>query len=299
MGTVLGPRVVPATHERRTTVFNDSEIVSGAPPASYTNVTPKGKFFPRGMRGMIEEIQVYCNRRVAAPMTILYSPHPGLGPFGEIEVTAAVGWSWVSVAVEEMWDYDSLFLWTYIGSANLQFAYDEEKPYDGHQRGVDIDTWSDLDNRLFIRVVMAGETAGDVPISGIVNNIPIPNTSSQEIDSGHALPADTELSSIRAYGAGYCDYIEARVDAAVDSQLTYVRVYTDGVLAMEESFTDLFTYGHAPTTPTVSLSAFGEDDFCCMLIHKRFEFKWLFRFSWYNLPSPQTVSVDAHLTKMK
>lgn len=285
--------------ERRSLAWNDNGIEDGQdPPAFYTDVIYKGKFFPRGMRGMIEEIQIYCRNAGVDRITLYYSPHPCLGPVNSVDITTLDTWSWQGGAIEQMWDYDSLYIWVYEVFPGVDWAYDTEQPYDGHEADYPWTTWAALDIRPFIRVVYTGQTPGDVPVSGIINNIPIPSTSSQSHTFEYALPADNEIAIIAWDAAGYCDYIEFRVEAAVNSHLTYIRIYTDQLLAMEQQFIELNARGHTADTPTVGLPAYLVDGLCVMLIHKRFEFRRNISLRAYNLPNAQTVTISGHPTFM-
>jgi len=174
--------------ERRSLVWNDNDIEDGeAPPAFYSGTPYVGKFFPRGCRGMIEQIQIYCRDAGVDRITLRYSPHPCLGPLGEVTITPLAGWSWVSADVEEMWNYDSLFIWVLECVAGADHAYDTVEPYDGHVSGDTGVTWADLARRPFIRVVYAGETPGDVPVSGTINVVEIPSVASESVP---ALPVN-------------------------------------------------------------------------------------------------------------
>jgi hypothetical protein len=177
---VGGQNSQDSTLERRSLVWNDNDVVApAAPPAFYTGEVFKGKFFTRGCRGMMEQLQIYCRRTAAGTLTLRYSPHPCLGPVGTVVVVPGAAWAWVPVPIEEMWDYDSLFVWVYECSPDVSWAFDAVLPYDGHE-SLDLGaTWADLDIRPFIRAVYAGETPGDVPVSGIVNTVKIPSTGSQ------------------------------------------------------------------------------------------------------------------------
>jgi len=163
--------------ERRSLIWNDDGILDGAVPgAFYTGDDFKAKFFTRGCRGKIEQIQVYCTGNAAAQIHIQYSPHPCIGHFREGVLTPAAGWAWQALNIEEMWNYDSLFIWVQRCDFGVSYAYDAVQPYDGHSSDVDGDQWSDQAIRLFIRVIYTGETPGDVPVSGIINVVRIPNS---------------------------------------------------------------------------------------------------------------------------
>ncbi|GAH63757.1 unnamed protein product, partial [marine sediment metagenome] len=81
--------------ERRSTIWNDDGIVAPTiPDAFYEAAIYKGKFFTRGCRGMIEQIQLYCIGDAADTITIRYSPHPCLGPINEVTIVPAAAWAW-------------------------------------------------------------------------------------------------------------------------------------------------------------------------------------------------------------
>ena len=160
---------------------------------------------------MIEEIQVYCRLTGAAPAIVLrFSPHPCLGPLYTVTIVPGAAWGWVGVAFEEMWNYDSLFIWIH-SITNAEWGYDEAQPYDGH---VSLDTgatWADWAARPFIRAVYTGETPGDVPVSGIINNIPIPAKASvNEEATGVVAQSGVNTYVVEVEGAG--TLVEARVE---------------------------------------------------------------------------------------
>lgn len=278
--------------ERRSLVWNDNDVEApDDPPAFYTCATYRGKFFPRGCRGMIEEIQIYCRDAGQDLLTLRYSPHPCLGPFGEVDITPLAGWSWVAAAVEEMWNYDSLFIWIYECEAGTDWAYDNALPYDGHRSTDAGETWSDLAIRPFIRVVYTGETPGDVPISGIINNIRIPNVSSL-FRSGDAVPvpalALTDLL-VPYDGAGELPYLIMTVRAAAQSHQTAFYVICDGAAAFNMSPIQLNARGVVAGTPGVSLTQYGVAGQCTMVFTFGFEFRRELRIAGYNALAPQTM----------
>ncbi|GAI88892.1 unnamed protein product, partial [marine sediment metagenome] len=131
--------------ERRSRIWNDDGILDGVVPDNiYEAEEYKGKFFTRGCRGMLEQLQLYCTGDGVDRMVLRYSPHPGIGPFGEVWIRPAAGWAWQDFVVEEMWNYDSLFVWVHEAIANVDWAYDTELPYDGHESADTGATWADL-----------------------------------------------------------------------------------------------------------------------------------------------------------
>ena len=166
--------------ERRSLVWNDDAVVDRTLyPILASDEAYRGKFFTRGCRGKIEALQMFCRRTGILPTIILrFSAHPCIGPFHTVTIIPGAPWAWVGAAFEEMWNYDSLFIWVH-SVTNAEWGYDAAEPYDGHESADAGATWADTATRPFIRVVYTGETPGDVPVSGTVNVIEIPSIASQ------------------------------------------------------------------------------------------------------------------------
>jgi len=297
---VMGSGARDTVRERRSTIENNDGVVDRTTyPIQYSSETYKGKFFTRGCRGMLESIQVYCDGDAADTLTLRYSPHPCIGPIGAVSIIPADGYAWQDFPIEEMWNYDSLFIWIHACTANITWGYDAGLPYDGHESADIGATWSDLAIRPFIRAVLTGETPGDVPVSGIINNIPLPYASSEQEELQVQVPEDTLTDLVDIHGAGYCDYIEMKVYEAFQSDLTWCRVYCDEVLAGRWMYANLSLYGHTTSTPTVSLSTFADEGICYMLIHKRFEFRRRLRIAAINTLGPVVVDVWVYPTLLR
>lgn len=292
---VMGSGARDTVLERRSLMENDNGVVApDAPPAFYTAIDNKGKFFPRGCRGMIQEIHVYCRGAIANGIQIYLGPHPGVGIVQGVAITPVAGWTWAVGLIHQMWNYDSLFVWVQRCDAGVDYGYDTAVPYDAHHGDASDAYWNSIDQRLFIRVVYAGETVGDVPVSGTVNTVHLPSSNSYSVEVDKAVAIGVNTMCVAPDIIGYCDYIKAVVNAAPNSEQTMIRVYTDDVLAMEEQFLELNTHGHTTSTPTVSLSTYLEDGLCVMLIHKRFEFQHRLAVYAFNAVAVQTVTVTVH-----
>lgn len=227
--------------ERRSLVWNDNNVEApNAPPANYTEIIYKGKFYPRGMRGMLEQLQIYCIRTGIGTLTLRYSPHPCLGPFGEIIITPGATWAWVGTDIEEMWNYDSLFIWVYECDADVSWAYDAVLPYDGHWSTDTGATWEAMAIRPFIRAVYTGETPGDVPVSGIINTIEIPSVGTSEDSAfGVNVPHNAYTLMCTTEGAGtiigaslaYDTSVAPTAGPAPPAVTYFLALYVDGAYA--------------------------------------------------------------------
>lgn len=229
--------------ERRSLIWNDDNIEDGAVPgAFYDAIIYKGKFFTRGCRGMLEQLQLYCLGDGVDEITLRYSPHPCLGPIGEVTIVPAAAWAWQAFVIEEMWNYDSMFIWIYESEANVDWAYDAMLPFDGHLSGDGGATWSDMAIRPFIRAVLTGETPGDVPVSGIINTIKIPSTAAQ-LAEGPSVSVPSNVQTFLSDFDGAGTLLEAILwvlddDLALPTNpwlgVRYeMRIYADGALAFQ------------------------------------------------------------------
>lgn len=299
----LGPTSYGSVKERRSLMWNDSDPQPppAAPPSGSTD-TYKGKFFTRGCRGMIEEIQIYRTATAAGTITLQFSPHPCLGPFHTLVVPAGPADAWTGVAFEQMWDYDSLFIWISELDAGEAWGYDAVLPYDGHEYTPpappdppEFCPWFDLAIRPFIRVVYTGETPGDVPVSGIINNIKIPNVSSDEVTQEAKAVPQLALTDIVVPidGAGYCDLMLITVRAAANSEQTQFRVICDGQTSFSRSPIQLNTRGVGVATPGMTLTQYGAAGMCTLVLTKLFEFKRQLRVTGYNPLGAQNM--DAYV----
>jgi hypothetical protein len=245
------------TEDRRTLSNNGA-----TPTMSTTNsLYKRGKFFPRGCRGFINTVEIYCDNAdsVSHTFTVKLSPMPGMGPVATFTLSVAAGSSaaWRSITVGRFWNYDSLFIWVSCDSDSYgRLGYDTGTPYD-YYYSTDEVNWIPASNRWWFRVNLTGETVGDLPVSGIVNTVNIPNTSTVLSSSGVTVPSGTETSLLKVYGSG--TLIEARASMNIattpSSSVRYLMyIYCDGVLAYRTS--NLFLT--QSETATSGRSAIGE-----------------------------------------
>lgn len=229
---VGGQNSQDSTLERRSLIWNDNDVEDGVdPPEFYEDVKRKGKFYPRGCRGMIEQIEIYCVRTAAGTLTVRWSAHPGLGPVWERVITPGADWAWRTNFINQMWNYDSLFIWISECDPDVSWGYDAVEPYDGHRYIAAQGRWAAEDTRPFIRAVYTGETPGDVPISGVVNTVKIPSVGSEQ-ESGIVATADGVWATLlEVERAGTLVQTRVTFVTAVPPAVgvTYqLRVYVDG-----------------------------------------------------------------------
>lgn len=294
---VLGPFSPASHHERRSTVWNDDQDLSVPEQTRHETIAEDwGKFFPRGMRGHIERIQVFSRGNAAAKIKVRIAPAMSMGYTYQLEITPGVPLTWYSAVLRRFWNFDSLMVWVNDCEAGTFWVYDDHQPYDGHSSPDGSLTWQSRDIRPFIRIIYTGETAGDVPVSGTINNVPVPSTSSDFKQGIHALTQNVGYEFASIMGAGYCDLIVLDVDASVSSHTTHLYIITDGRTCFNFDMVTLSGLGCGVTTQPLLLTNYAENARCTLILTKRFEFKhWLRAWS-VNHENAQNIEWWVHPT---
>jgi hypothetical protein len=268
--------------ERQSTLANNGATAT----MSGSNYTyRRGKYFPRGCRGYINYVEIYCDNSdsVAHTFTVYFAVAPGMGPVFSVNVTVAAGSGalWQSSDVNRFWNYDSMFIYVRCDSDTYgKLGYDTGTPYDGYNSSDGV-TWAAAPLRYWIRVGVIGETVGDLPVSGTVNTIEIPSVSSQSESLSTTIPGTTEKTLLTFSGAGECDTVYFYIAAATDSHLLKLRVYCDGNLAYEASPNRIHDRGFTASTPHISLLLYADNGICAVLLTKVFKFRRELRIAAY------------------
>jgi hypothetical protein len=196
-----------------------------------------------------------------------------MGAVGSVTITPGAAWDWKSASVRKFWNYDSMFIWISACSGDVSWGVENAAPYDYLTSSDGGITWSVGNWRVFIRAGYRLMTVGDLPISGTVNNVPIPAGTSQRDASGVTLTDGVENTMLTVNGAGYSQFIDAKVAAHASSHNVTVRIYCDGVLAYSVAFIVASDKGFTASTPGVSLTAYTADGVCELLFTTKFEFR--------------------------
>jgi hypothetical protein len=268
--------------ERRSTLSNDNGVTTPtAPPKQWTNTTFKGKFFPRGCRGIIDTVRVYCKRTGAGTLTVSYAPQAGMGAVGSVTITPGANWGWGLATVYKMWNYDSMFLWVSACSADVSYGCQNVEPFDEALSSDGGVLWTYEDYRLFIRVVMFGETVGDVPVSGIINNIEIPTSVSRKTQSDFIpIESGAEELLVAHEGAGFHEYSIFRSSKADEVGF---KVYCDNVLMEYQDGLALSMWGFGSSTPKLSLTQYVAGGTYTVLLTGKYQFKRKFEIKAKNV----------------
>lgn len=260
--------------EDRRTLSNNGATASWR---SVVSGSRKGKFFPRGCRGFIDTIDVYCRDSGVSggTITVYISPHPEMGETKSATITipAAGAASWRSANFDAMWNYDSLFIFVVCSSSDIQFGEDTGTPYDGYHSNDNGETWTHQNYRYWFKAVLKGETVGDLPVSGIINAIPLPSVTQERFNASGSLPRPGTVTLKTIRGSGELLYVYFRVQAGTDSHLTAFTVQTDGNMAVSMTFQMLDSYGFTASTPGISKLSYAANGECIALVTLRLPFR--------------------------
>lgn len=313
VGSIYGDNIIvdilrqSAYKERRSTLQNDNGVKApDEPPAFETGVAYKGKFFSRGARGKIEKVLVYCKRTATGTITLKISPHPNLGEILSVTVTPSSEWDWAEAEVNAFWDYDSLFIWTSAVSSDVSIGHDsvsEDKNPDSHISTDNGATWTKENYRRFIRIELSCETPGDLPISGTVNNVEIPNRVAGAHVDGFTIPSGSETEVLSVDGAGivlriavFTSHSSVEIRFAVDGVLIPVMALI-GVEPLEPAH--LNTYGFTANTPQIQLLYYTAGGSCVFAVTIPFQFKRKFEvYAYQTTGADQSVSVGVTYNKI-
>ena len=280
---IIDKLTATAYKEERRTIANNGPSATMLAPGTTTR---RGKYFPRGCRGLINKIEIYCDNPDTSPrnLHIYVSPQPGMAPIITSTLGLAAGDSpaWRPVIIRRYWNYDSLFVWV-LGetSSYPRVGFDSGEPYDyyGSTDGV---TWTPANYRWWIRLDMTGQTVGDLPVTGTLNTIEIPGTVSRYEQGITTVPANQEVTLIEIEG---CGKMLSCFFHSQDADIQY-RVYCDGEVAEAVTGGNLSTYGFTASTPGLSLLQYSSSNLLTRLFDTRhFEFRRKFKIAAKNLSS--------------
>jgi len=267
---VIDKLTVGAYIARTATLSNDNDPTPPEEPDFNSGLMVWGKFFPRGCRGHIHRLGIYCYRDGVGTITLSYAPQPGMGAVGSVTITPGLTWNWAWGDVDIFWNYDSLFIWISACSSVVYWGVNDVTPYDTYTYSAGTGLWSPSDEwRMLIRAEYTGLTAGDLPVSGTLNTVELPHASSFSSIASTSIPAGQEVTMVSFNGAGYHEYTD--FEGAEEDYIS-VKVYCDGSLVDEFFGAELET-DYGVSTPKFSKLAFFAGGAFRVLLTARYEFK--------------------------
>jgi len=261
--------------ERRSTLSNDAGSGGTQEQVDVDANYYEGKFFPRGCRGFIHRIFWYAKNDSGSDQTITFgfAVKVGMGELFTVSTVLPNGstLAWQSITVDKSWNYDSLFIYMkrYIWNTS-----DGVTPYDRYVTSDGGVTWAPTNHRDYYQVEINAQTVGDVPVSGTVNNIEVPVSSTAELYGNINANIYTETTVMTFNGAGKTEYISLMAAAKTESHNVDWKVYCDGRLVFWWSLVDLNDMGYTASTPAISLTKITTNGICVLHLTLKFGFKY-------------------------
>jgi len=259
---------------------NQRTLSNAGDPVLYgtqTGANRDGKYFPRGCRGWLERVDIYCksNGGGGGTITVYIAPQPGMGYVASAVATIANGFGPGSVQAvfNRAWNYDSLFIFVVCSNADVPFSYNNDAPFDRYYSADSGATWAFYSNRNNFSAVFDGQTVGDLPVSGTVNNVPIPSAAAESYGDAVACAGSAETTVLTIAGAGKCSYIAYFIYTAAACDSAKLKVYCDGVLAWSGYPLGMSLWGHTASTPGASLLKWAAATSSSILLTITFEFR--------------------------
>lgn len=271
---------------RSVTLSNDNSVTTPTAPPNSTTGSYKGKFFPRGCRGWLESLSIYCKRTGSGTITLSYAPNIGMGAIGSVTITPDSSWNWKSGNARIMWNYDSMHIWISACSADVSWGYDTETANEWTTSSDNGVSWSmTADQRLYLRANIMGGSIGDVPVSGTLNIIEIPSkVSTRQLVQLTDIAAETYNYDTEQSGTGELLYIIFGVFDATGKDYLAPSVICDGLEMMPAlSAMDDWSRSVTTTTPKITIGTWSDaTETYILIVTIPFVFKRSLKVGFYN-----------------
>jgi hypothetical protein len=179
------------------------------------------------------------------------------------------------------WIYDSMFIYIVAQESDVYIYYDTGQPYDAWKSVDNGLTWQTEDRRYWIRPKLTFLTCGDVPVSGCINTVQVPNTVSQALETtGVTVPPGGKVYAVDIRATGRLLYALVGVS---DINVGLV-IEADDVEVWGQAMTFTFysAAGLSASTPYFSLTKFVTDGISYMLVTAPIPFRRRIRIGFYN-----------------
>jgi hypothetical protein len=153
----------------------------------------------------LDDITINWITPSAVNLPVYLKPTLRSGPVLSLTITVPAGQDgWLTHSVLEQWNYDSCIIILGSITTDLDIYYDTVSPdFDAYLMTDIYTVSSQQDRRYHMRMEMGALTVGDVPVSGIVNNVQIPNVSNMVAPTGDwEVAPDGTKEWLDVYGMG-------------------------------------------------------------------------------------------------
>jgi len=245
------------------TNYNDT---TGTPTAfSVALNRAYAKFYARGMRGYIQRIYFWVNGPRATDATVYAGIciDPASPPIYEASTTVTAGTDpgWFYVNIYKWWPYDSLLIYVRTGATGtIQFGRDTSNLGSGLYSD-NLTDWTLDDYRYYLYVAFYAHQNVHLPVSGTVSTIAVPNTTSFSKISSTPVAQNSTVTIFSTKCSGELKYLRV----GMQSNVTVVHVYADGVEVISDDAEGLYTDGVGASTPGISLTKYASGGTCVIV----------------------------------
>ena len=202
------------------------------------------KFFVHRARGHLHSVKVYVKNTDTAnaqTISVAIAIRPNTNIMLSKTKTIDAGFEgWVEVFFDKWWNYDTMFVVVLLPS-EVQVAVDDGYPRDGWYSDATTYDFLNLPYRPWIQVLMYCSTIGDLPVSGTVNTIQLPNLAGAAGGTLTYVAPDSEQDLAYITAAGVAKYIRLYQDGGSPSDVRF-RIVVDDNDLMSFTIADLIKY---------------------------------------------------------
>lgn len=250
---------------------------------------PRGTVFPRGMRGVIRCIRVWFKNTSGATQTVTFKLLPALGMGAVVTGTRDVADATDSYIylIDTLnlptksfyWNYDQLVV-QLEATADLSVQEGDVYPSYIYRDGAYYQA-----GNLMIAVTVDASSIGDIPVSGTVNTVEIPSTSTTRQRQSLTIGPETEVYDTLQAGAGETLVIFFYIVSAGARDNLHPRVKCDGVQVLPFDWV-MAAWGEnlvSVGTPGISVGKWDTaNNYYSLVIVLPFAFKKSFEVGYYN-----------------
>ncbi|RLI54481.1 MAG: hypothetical protein DRP09_12920 [Candidatus Thorarchaeota archaeon] len=272
--------------------------ISSGEPSSYTyNLAYPRGFLIRNARGLIRRLSVYMqntNTTTDKTVTVKIAILPYYPPIYTFTVTVPADSSGLIDIIRayygpqktKPWNYDTMFVWfeadseVRLGDGNIQgYVYFKDEWY--------------TEGSFAAEISIACKTKGDIPVSGTVNTIQIPNSSSMVVSEHVTVNPGGSAVLINIEGTGEVSrvYLDC---AGVNQAYVKLKITIDGRVVLDKylSWIDLFEHSApAPAAPVESYQWDNTSKTYVFAFNYTFKFRKQFKVEIFNEHDADTLSV--------
>jgi len=255
-----------------------------------------GFWFMHRARGFIERVRLYAKNITGSDQTItiricIAPKRPAILTLSATIPASQTEYDYVDVTgINCLWNYDTIYV-EIEGPDGIYLRGKSGLWGEGGFRNDNVDgivPW--------IMVWLAPGTRGDIPVSGTVNTIQIPNTTSSAVKAGTSVPASSSETLIDISATGTVKWLAVSFEGT-DSQLAKVQIEVDDVLIWDMSISDTYRrlgFSQGGAGSVVYITQYDTtNNYYAIVFNNAFSFKRRFKVTVKNESTSNSITATA------